>query len=67
MPSCTTIYESFDFLLYEYQQNLSNLEENDGKVSSVYKENHVCWLLIDLESYNWYQMITRVMFYNHVI
>ena len=30
-----------DFLLYEYQQNLSNLEENYGKVRAVYKENHM--------------------------
>ena len=41
MPSCTTIYESFDFLLYEYYQNLSNLEENYGKVRAVYIENHM--------------------------
>ena len=38
MPSFTTIYESFDFLLYEY---LSNLEENYGKVRAVYIENHM--------------------------
>ena len=27
---------------------------------------HVSWLLIDLESYNWYQMIDRAMFYNQM-
>ena len=41
MPSCTTKYESFDFLLYEYQQSLSYFEENNGKVRAVYIENHI--------------------------
>ena len=41
MPSSTTIYESFDFLPYEYLQNLSNLEKKYGKVSAAYIENNM--------------------------
>ena len=36
-----SVYESFDFLLYEYEQNLLNLEGNYGKVMAVNIENHM--------------------------
>ena len=48
-------YMSFFLLFYEY----SNLEENyDG----IRRKSHVSWLLMDLESYNWYQLIAMTMF-----
>ena len=28
---------------------------------------HVYWVLIDLESYNWYQMIAKTILHDHVI
>ena len=43
-------------------------EENmEKKQEGARREMHISWLLKDLECYNWYQMIARTMFCNHVI
>ena len=31
IPSCTTVFKSFDFLFEEYEQNLLNLVKNTEK------------------------------------
>ena len=31
IPSCTTVFKSFDFLFEEYEQNLFNLVKNTEK------------------------------------
>ena len=68
IPSCTTIFKLFDILFDEYEQNFLNLvkkiQKNNGGIR---KKTNISWLLKDLESYNWYQMIARTMFYDHVI
>ena len=68
IPSCTTVFKSFDFLFEEYQQNFLNLKKKYGKIMGVYIEKtDISWLLKNLESHIWYQMIASTMFYNHVI
>ena len=38
IPSCTTIFKSFDFLFEEYEQNHLNLVKKYGKIMGVYVE-----------------------------
>ena len=68
IPSCTTIFKLFDILFEEYEQSFLNfvkkIQKNNGGIR---RKTHISWLLKDLESYNWYQMIARTMFYDHVI
>ena len=36
-------------------------------MGGIRRKTLISWLLKDLESYNWYQMIAKTMFYDHVI
>ena len=36
-------------------------------MGGIRRKMHISWPLKDLVSYNWYQMIARTMFYDHVI
>ena len=47
--------------LFEFSEKI---QKNNGGIR---RKTHISWLLKDLESYNWYQMIARTMFYDHVI
>ena len=68
IPSCTTIFKLFDILFEEYEQNFLNLVKKYRKImGGKRRKTHISWLLKDLERYNWYQMIARTIFYDHVI
>ena len=52
-------------------KNINNFFELCGKIQKniggIRRKTHISWLLKDLESSNWYQIIARTMFYDHVI
>ena len=68
ISSCTTIYESFGFLVLRILTKPFEFRETYGTIKDVYVVKRMyLGLLKDLECYNLHQMIIRTMFYNHII
>ena len=49
---------------FEKSEFSEKIRKNNGGIR---RKTDISWLLKALESYIWYQMIARTMFYNHVI
>ena len=64
IPSCTTLFKLFDILFTNFFELCEKIKKNKGGIR---RKMHISWLLKDLESSNWYQIIARTMFYDHVI
>ena len=63
IPSCTTVFKSFDLLTKPFEFSEKIRKNNGGRC----RKTHISWLPKDLKSYNWYQTIAKTMFYDHVI